>query len=208
MSLEPFLKEFFKTPEAIETCRILRLYASQCDTFIEFGSRGGITAIAILQALVDKKKQYKPRYLGVDLIHDETILKISEIADKIGVSFQFWQGHTEDFPLLEADGLLWDTFHCAGNLLKDLNSLSAFIHKFIIIIGTKVDGINSEAVRRSLDFEMVSKELRIPMNSVEQGLEFAIDEFLKKNSSWIKEFTYGDITILKRTVASKQRLYS
>jgi hypothetical protein len=198
MNLEPFLNEFYKTTEAKECCSIIRKYISQCDTVIEFGTRGGITAITILQGLIDIKRKFRGRFLGVDLISDESIVKISEIADKIGVSFQFWKGHTKDFPRTECDGFLWDTFHCAGNLKTDLNLNSPYIHKFIIIIGTAVDGERSEAVRRNLDTELVAAELRISADGVKLGLNSAIAEFLKENSEWIRDRDFGDITILKR----------
>jgi len=198
MNLEPFLNEFYKTTEARECCSIIRKYMSQCDTVIEFGTRGGITAVTILQALIDQKRKFRGRLLGVDLISDSSIEKISEIADKVGVSFQFWNGHTKDFPRTECDGFLWDTFHCAGNLKTDLDLNSPHIHKFIIIIGTAVDGITSEAIRRNLDTELVANELRISADGVKKGLLSAIVEFLQENSEWVKECEFGDITILKR----------
>lgn len=207
MSLDPFLNEFFKTPDAKECCNAIRKYMSKCDTVIEFGCRGGITAIAILQALLDGKKKFNPRLVGVDLISDESINKISEIANKIGVSYQFWKGHTMDFPPFECDGFLWDTFHCYGNLLIDLNSHSDYIHKFIIVVGTTIDGERSEAARRNLDTDIVANELRIETNTVGKGLNFAIDEFLEKNSAWKKELVLGDITVLKRIDPIKNSLF-
>jgi len=198
MNLEPFIKEFFKTPEAKETCRVLREYGVQCDSFIEFGSRGGITAIALLQSLIDKKRTWAPRYVGVDFIKDESIVKIAEIAEKIGVSFQFWKGNTKDFPVFETDGFLWDTFHCAGNLFNDLERVAPYTHKYIIIVGTKVDGLQSEAIRRKLDIETVSKELRIVPSDAEKGLLSAISKFLDQSPDWAEACVIGDITILKR----------
>ena len=208
MNLEPFIKEFFKTPEAQDSCRILREYGSQCDSFIEFGTRGGITAIALLQALIDsKKRDFSPRYVGVDIIQDASIAKITEISEKIGVSFQFWKGDTKDFPLFETDGFLWDTFHCAGNLLNDLIRVSPHTHKYIIIVGTKVDGTQSEAIRRKLDIEMVAKELRISPIDAEKGLLSAISKFLELNSDWSEACKTGDITILKRVRNSPNSLF-
>ena len=206
MNLESFLNEFYKSTEARECCSIIRKYMSQCDSIIEFGTRGGITAVTILQALIDKKRKFRGRLLGVDLISDSSIEKISEIADKIGVSFQFWNGHTNDFPRTECDGFLWDTFHCAGNLKMDLNLNSPYIHKFIIIIGTAVDGERSEAIRRNLDTELVAAELRISADSVKKGLVSAIEEFLQENTEWAKELEFGDITILKRKTPIKTSL--
>lgn len=207
MFLDKFINEFYKTPEAQECCRLLRKYTAECDSFIEYGSRGGVTAIAILQGLVDKKRKFKPRLIGVDLIHDDSILRISEIAERIGVSYQFWKGHTKDFPIFECDGFLWDTFHCAGNLLQDLNAVSPFVNKFITIVGTLVDGEVSEAVRRNLDTEMVANELRIDSEGVKGGLKSAISEFLKNNTSWKKELEFGDITVLKRIVPKTDPIF-
>ena len=207
MYLEPFLNEFFKSPEAKETCRVLREYVSKCDSVLEFGIRGGITAIALMQGLLDKKSVFKPRYVGVDLINDESINRIVEISNKVGVSFQFWKGHTSDFPPFETDCFLWDTFHCAGNLLNDLNYISPHVHKYIIIVGTKIDGDASEALRRSLDFEMVAKELRISLSDAARGLNPAINQFLQSNTSWKKTLVVGDITILERVMNSSKWLF-
>lgn len=207
MYLEPFLKEFFKTPEAKETCRILRTYGSNCSSVLEFGIRGGLTAIALMQALIDKPFTFRPRYVGIDLVQDESINRIVEIADKVGISFQFWKGHSSDFPPYEADCLLWDTFHCAGNLINDLNRISPHIHKYIIIVGTKIDGDSSEAIRRSLDLELVSKELRIPISEAAKGLNTAIDVFLQTDLSWKKGLVTGDITILERVTKSETWLF-
>lgn len=207
MYLESFLNEIFKTPEARETCRVLREYGSKCESVLEFGTRGGLNAIALMQALIDKKSTFRPRYVGVDLVEDDSINRIVEIANKLGISFQFWKGHSFDFPPFEADCFLWDTFHCAGSLSNDLNKVSQFIHKYIIVVGTKVDGNTSEAVRRSLDLELVSKELRIPISETGKGLNSAIDEFLKANSFWKIAKVTGDITILERLEKSDRWLF-
>ena len=111
MSLLPFLNEFFKTEEAKATCNIILELGSKCESFIEFGSRGGVSSIAILQALLNGKKQspWSPRFTAMDLAEDDSITKLHEISAKIGVSFQFWKGHSAEFPVFEADGFMWDT---------------------------------------------------------------------------------------------------
>jgi hypothetical protein len=156
MSLLPFLNEFFKTEEAKATCNIILERGSKCESFIEFGSRGGVSSIAILQALLNGKKTWSPRFTAMDLAEDDSIVKLREISDKVGVSFQFWKGHSADFPVFEADGFMWDTFHCAPNLLVDLERVGPGIHKYIFILGTRIDGLHSEAVRRGLDLEITA----------------------------------------------------
>jgi hypothetical protein len=204
MSLLPFLNEFFKTEEAKATCNIILDLGSKCESFIEFGSRGGVSSIAILQALLNGKKQspWSPRFTAMDLAEDDSITKLHEISAKIGVSFQFWKGHSAEFPVFEADGFMWDTFHSAGNLLVDLERVGPGIHKYIFILGTRIDGVESEAVRRKLDIDITANELRVPSPSVKHGLGIAISEFLKKHPEWTKETDFGELTVLKRTTAN------
>ena len=201
MSLLPFLNEFFKTEEAKATCNIILDLGSKCTSFIEFGSRGGVSSIAILQALLNGRNglDWSPRFTAMDLAEDESITKLSEISAKIGIAFQFWKGHSADFPVFEADGFMWDTFHSAGNLLVDLERVGPGIHKYIFILGTRIDGVESEAVRRKLDIDITANELRVPVPSVRPGLLLAITEFLKKHPEWTKETDFGELTVLKRT---------
>jgi hypothetical protein len=202
MSLLQLLNEFFKTEEAKATCNIILDLGSKCETFIEFGSRGGVASIAILQALLNGKKNWAPRLTAMDLVEDDSINKLREISAKIGISFQFWKGHSADFPIFEADGFLWDSFHSAANLLVDLERVGPGIHKYIFILGTRIDGAESEAVRRGLDFETTANELRVPSTHIKSGLNFAITEFLKKHPEWTKATEFSELTVLKRTSAN------
>lgn len=156
---------------------------------------------------MDRKTEFSPRYVGIDLIKDESINKISEIANSVGISFQFLKLHSADVPLFESDCMLWDTFHCAGNLLYDLKRNSPYIRKYIIIVGTKIDGNTSEAFRRALDFEIVATELRISSSEVVKGLNSALKDFLDTDNKWVKVKEQGDITILERIAGSSKWLF-
>lgn len=199
MSLKPFLDAIFKTADAIETVALIRRYGSKCSSFIEFGTRGGASTIIGFQALLDAQpSQWSPRFVGVDLVGDESIKNLQVLADKMNISFQFWQGHTKNYPVHQADAFLWDTFHCGGNLLVDLARMGPHIQKYMFILGTNMDGAQSEAVRRGLDIAQVAKELHIDEAGVRQGLKAAIAEFVAKNTEWSVVSEYAEITILER----------
>jgi len=199
MSLQPFLDAIFKTPEAIGTVALIRRYGSKCSSFIEFGTRGGASTIIAFQALLDAPTSaWAPRFVGVDLVSDESIKNLQLLASKSNISFQFWQGHTKNYPVHQADAFLWDTFHCGGNLLFDLGRIAPHIQKYMFILGTNMDGPQSEAVRRGLDIVQVAKELHIDEAGVRQGLKAAITEFVSKNPDWNVVSEYAEITILER----------
>jgi hypothetical protein len=200
MSLTPYLEALFKTDEAISTVKNIRQYGSKCSSLIEFGVRGGGTAVAFFQALLDgaTDKKWMPRYVGVDLVNDESIKKLELLAEKHNISFEFWQGHTTNFPAFRADALVWDTFHCGGALSDDLERLSPHIDKYIFILGVRMYGIESEAVKRNLNLEQVAKEIHSDVAGARKGMRIAISEFISKHSNWTIASEFAELTILAK----------
>jgi hypothetical protein len=203
MSLQEILDKIFTTPELAETLSIIRHYGSKCDSIVEFGSRGGIIAIAAFQALLDKKNTWKPRYVAVDLVEDESIKKIRDLASQFNIAFHFCRGHSRQYPVHECDALIWDTFHTGGGFLADIQRMEPWIHKYIFIFGTRTDGEISEATRRKLDCAIVARELQISEEGTRQGLKAAIAEFLTSNPGWQQIRDFAEITVLERTVPPK-----
>jgi hypothetical protein len=208
MSLAPVIDILYTNPEAKAACNAILDAGSSCQSIIEIGSRGGVSGIAALQALCLGKKTWRPSLTCVDLIHDETIVKLQEFSEALGIFFQFLQGHSADLPLFEADGLLWDSFHTAANLCFDLDRISPWIHKYIFILGIKVHGLQSEAVQRGLDLENTAKELRVSSANIEKGLIWAVEHFLESHPEWSKVNQIGELIILKRVSANPQWLFS
>ena len=200
MSLTPFLHVLFKSDEAIATVKNIRQYGSKCSSVIEFGVRGGGTAVAFFQALLDGVggSKWNPRYVGVDLVNDESITKLQDVAEKHNISFEFWQGHTSNFPAFQADALVWDTFHCGGALLADLKRLGPHINKYIFILGARMYGIESEAVKRNLDLVQVAKEIHSDVEGARKGMRIAISEFVSNHSDWTIASEYAELTILAK----------
>ena len=199
MSLEEILDKIFSAPEAAETLSIIRHYGSKCESIVEFGSRGGISAIAAFQALLDKKNTWRPRYVAVDLVEDESIKKLSDLALRFEIAFHFWRGHSRQYAVHECDALIWDTFHTGGGFLADIERMEPWIHKYIFVLGTRTDGDISEATRRKLDCAVVARELQISEEGAKQGLKPAIAEFLRTHANWQQAREFGEITVLERT---------
>jgi hypothetical protein len=198
MSLQEILDKIFVTPESVETLSIIRHYGSKCESIVEFGSRGGISTIAAFQALLDTKRSWRPRFVAVDLVEDDSIKKLNDLALQFDISFHFYRGHSRQYALHECDALIWDTFHTGGGFLADIERMEPWIHKYIFVLGTRTDGDISEVTRRKLDCATVARELQISEEGARQGLKPAIVEFLKRHGDWCQVREFGEITVLER----------
>jgi hypothetical protein len=207
MILGQLLKEFFKTPEAEKKCGEILKYGSNCETVIEYGSCGGVSTLALFQALLNGKKKWRPRLFGVDISEDVSIIRLREIAEKTGISFQFWKGHSFEFPVFETDGFFWDTFHCGGVLTRDLERISPYVNKYIFISGSETYGINSEAVIKNMNLDTLTNELHMSNEEISEGLKPALIQFLKKNPEWRQKSECGDLLILERIKSNDGLLF-
>jgi hypothetical protein len=206
MDLSNLITQFYKTPEQQAVAKYIIDKSAQCSSIIEFGTKGGVIALACFQGLILSKQKWMPRYNGVDLMEDESILTLKKLAEKIGISFQFSRQPTKNYPIHETDMLVWDTFHCAGNLLLDLIKMGPYIKKFILIKGVQTNGEHSEAVNRKLDIDRVAAELEIDRKGAELGLKNAIQFFLKKDPNW--EFTFiDDYALLTRKGVYESKIF-
>ena len=165
---------------------------------LEFGCRGGMSGLLLLQGLLDTKSKWPRRYVGVDLVDDESIKNLRRLAVQNGLSFEFVQGRTKTYPLHETDGLCWDTFHCGGALFEDLVRVAPYVKKTIFVLGTRSHGAASEAIVRGLPISQVAKELQIAEDGVKLGLKEGLRRFLATHSDWHEEAEVGEITVLKR----------
>jgi len=120
--MDLIVDSLLSTSAARDVKNIIYKYASKCSTFLEFGSRGGVTGVLTMGGLSSGRSQskFKPRFICVDLAHDETIARMEQIAKDNQISFQFWRGHSSQYPIHETDGFFWDCFHSGGAVYNDL----------------------------------------------------------------------------------------
>lgn len=202
MALQPLIDQFFPTPASRELATVVRQHAQSCETLLEFGSRGGISGLLFLQTLLDSQAAWRARYVGVDLIEDDSVRNLRSLAEQNGLSFEFWRGHTKTYPPHETDGLSWDTFHCGGALFEDLVRVAPFVKKRIFVLGTQTYALESEATLRKLDATQVARELQISVDGVKMGMKEGLRRFLATHPDWRMEREIGEITILTRIAAA------
>jgi hypothetical protein len=207
MDLSNLIKQFYKTPEQLIVAEFIINKASQCTSIVEFGTKGGVLALACFQGLILNKQKWKPRYCGIDLAEDESILTLHKLAEAVGISFQFIRHPTKNYPIHETDMLIWDTFHCAGNLLLDLLRMGPNVKKYIIIKGVQTNGDHSEAVNRKLDVDRVATELEIDRKGAELGLKNAIQNYISRDNNWNVEIM-DDYAVLTRNTLFKSRVFA
>lgn len=206
MDLSNLIKQFYKTPEQLAVAEFIINKASQCSSIVEFGIKGGVLALACFQGLILNKQKWKPRYCGIDLSEDESIITLHKLAETVGISFQFIRHPTKNYPIHETDMLIWDTFHCAGNLLLDLLRMGPNVKKYIIIKGVQTNGDNSEAVNRKLDVDRVAAELEIDRKGAELGLKNAIQNYISRDPNWSVQII-EDYAVLTRNGTFKSRVF-
>jgi hypothetical protein len=200
IDLDTMLSSMLKSDEGKEISNIINGYVSKCSSIVEFGSRGGVSGAILMNALIKgaKSKKWMPRYVGVDLVQDQSIDILKRIADENGISFHFWKGHTNHYPIHETDVLVWDTFHAGGSLIRDLDRLSPYIHKYVVIFGVLTFADKSESGFGNNDLSLVAKELGIDEAGAKMSIREGIDIFLKRNPDWYIIRDFHEICVLAR----------
>ena len=181
------------TEASKKTAEIIQKFTKPCDVIVEFGSRGGVSGLILIDGLASGSRK---RLVSVDLVSDESTDLLAQIAKENGVSHHFWKGHTSQYPLHEMDALLWDTFHSGGSLFMDLDRLAPHIKKYIIILGVTSFGTVSEACK--FDLAAVARELGVEEEDAKLGLCAGMEKFLKKHTAWSIVETYGEVAVLGR----------
>ena len=195
--------------ESKEYGKIIHEYGSKCSSFLEFGTRGGMSATAIINALKygNNGSKWQPRFVGVDLITNPSIEMLTKNSKELGISFQFWQGHSSQYPIHETDGFLWDIFHCGGSLFNDLVRISPYVNKYIIILGVRMFATDSEAVVKGFDIQAVSRELHVSVDEAKMGLKEAINKFINSQNEWKINREFAEMCILSRNSPSTKSLF-
>ena len=194
--------------ESKEYSKIINEYVSQCSSFLEYGIRGGMCGSAVISSLKNgHTSKWSPRYVGIDLIKDQSIEMLAKNSKDNDISFQFWQGHSSQYPLHETDGFLWDIFHSGGALFNDLERVSPYVHKYMIILGVRMFGDKSEAVIKGFDIQTVSRELQVSEDYAKMGMREGIDKFLNLHKEWYIVRDFAEICVMCRKTPNPSNLF-
>jgi hypothetical protein len=112
-------------------------YASCCRHVTEFGTRRGVSTLALLRAVPDRLAPYDwHRLPEVDQIESLARLK--------GVDFSFRQEDTRRADIEPTDLLFIDTFHTCQQLEAELAVADARVRRYLILHDTEIYGEEGE----------------------------------------------------------------
>lgn len=171
----------------------LRNLANQCRHVTEFGTRYGISTVALICGQPDKVVSYDINSGFFEPYKSE----VEALAQTAGVNFQFVEGDVLGVDIEETDLLFIDTYHTYNQLTKELNKHNSKVKKYIVLHDTVTYGTRDE---KPYQYGVVSEQLTGLQRSRE-GLWMALEDFLEANTDWkVKEHYENNngLTILER----------
>jgi hypothetical protein len=202
-NIQKYYNHLCNTPSDIfEHLPTLYSYATLCETIFETGVRGVVSSWALAYGLLNNTSCKK--FL---LLNDQYPCDISQLLSDIKntdlkVDY-IWKNNLDIELIHNFDMLFIDTWHCYGQLKRELYKFAKHINKFIIIHDTTIDAITSDSVRSNSSIEESIKNTGWSAREITTGLWPAIEEFLENNrNEWtlLARYTNNNgLTILKRT---------
>lgn len=153
---------------------ILHKYALFCDSIVELGFRGGISA-TVLAATKPKQFQIVDWDRPPFEVDHKYLSKLRYMAFEEGVKISFEQADSLEFTPVHCDLLFIDTFHTYDHLMYELIRYGSYVGRYILVHDTE--------------------EPTCP------GMFPAIEDFLLDNPQWEldrRERTRPGMTVLKR----------
>lgn len=178
MILDEIYEEKCAVPSDInEHLPTLKDYASKCQTVTEFGVRSIVSTWALIAGRPRQVTSYDLNSPG-----DKALREVRQIAQYAGVLFVFYQVDVLKTEIASTDLLFIDTYHTYTQLRAELERHAKWVRRWIILHDTETFGEKGEA-------------------NEENGLNYAIREFVKLNDAWHYRdiFTNNNgLTILQR----------
>ena len=112
-------------------------YATRCRHVTEFGTRTGVSTLALLRALPE-------RLIAYDLVRHPEVDRLEELARLQGVDFSFRQEDTRRADLEPTDFLFIDTYHTHQHLKAELAVAREKVQQYLIFHDTKTYGEQGE----------------------------------------------------------------
>lgn len=185
-------------------------YAKECDSILECGVRGCISSWAFAYGLIDNKnnKQKKLLLNDIEVCEINDLLVNTKNISNLQVDYK-WCSDLDLEINYNVDMVFINTFHVYGQLKRELEKFSKIANKYIIMHNTSVDEIYGECIRLNLNAYSISSLTNIPIDEINKGLKFAIDEFLLNNNDWVLHEIFinnNGLTVLKKIENHNKKL--
>ena len=193
------------TVSIIQHLEKLKKISSVCEFVAEVVVEEVISTFALAQGLVENNKKKKILW-GYDIVernlHSRWDL-LQKLSNKNNITLEFKLGDSikAELPKENMDMIFLDGWHVYGQVIRELKYFSPKVNKFICFHDTTTDGELGETIRSGWDAEKQSRETGIPIDEINKGIWYAIEDFIKKNDDWIvyKRYTNNNgLTILSK----------
>jgi hypothetical protein len=178
----------------------LSKYASECESVFETGVRGCVSSWAFARGLLQNSSSNKRLFLNDIDVCDITELLCATKSLPIQIQFE-WKNNLELDLSENFDLTFIDTWHVYGQLKRELQKFAPITNKYIIMHDTTVDEWQGETIRLGMNARNQSMFSGFPLEEINKGLWFAVQEFLDSNTNWVvhERFTNNNgLTILRR----------
>ena len=201
--IEKKYSELCKTTSDInEHLPTLYNYAKKCESVFETGVRGVVSSWALIYGLLSNKNTSNPKIFMNDINECDLVELLEKTKElSIKISYKWSNNLTLDFGKEKFDLTFIDTWHCYGQLKRELNKFNKITNKYIIMHDTTLDEYFGESLRMGWDVFEQSKATGIPIEEIKKGVGPAIEEFLLENKEWSLKKRYlnnNGLTILEK----------
>lgn len=178
----------------------LSRFAARSPVILEAGGRGVASTFAFINGQRYNQSSGKTIY-SVDIEQVDVTFAV-ETATEHNIKLDFVQADILNYTLAQDVDLLFiDTFHCYGQLKRELAKFAPQTKKYIIMHDTTVDEFTSEATRLRFNITQIGRRLGWTEYELTTGLWPAIVDFLALNPEWKLHHRFrhnNGLTILKR----------
>ena len=184
--IEKKYSELCKTPSDInEHLPTIYNYAKKSESIFETGVRGVVSSWALIYGLLSNKNTSNPKIFMNDINECDLVELLEKTKElSIKISYKWSNNLTLDFGKEKFDLTFIDTWHCYGQLKRELNKFNKITNKYIIMHDTTIDEYFGESLRMGWDVFEQSKTTGIPIEEIKKGVWPAIEEFLLENKEW------------------------
>lgn len=181
---------------------ILKIIAADCERVGELGVRSIISSYALAAGLIENGSKVKNLWSN-DIVNCD-MKKFWALCNTEAIEFKFSHGNclNVELPSEGFDFVFIDTWHVYGQLKRELARYSSVTRKYIAMHDTETDGEKGETIRMKSDVVKQSINTGIPIDEINKGLRYAIEEFLLDNDEWtcLKVYKHNNgLTVLCRT---------
>ena len=174
-----------ETSDVNEHLPTLYNYAKECESVLELGAGNMISSYALIYGLLNNSQNTNKRHILLNDINECNISCIMDDVVDLNINIEHAWVNDLDLPVRKNyDLTVVDTWRVYGQIKRELQYFSTVTNKYIIILGTSIDSLRGETMRRKINLEDTAKNSCYSVGEVKKGLLPAIVEFINENNGW------------------------